>query len=232
MNLQPTKSIVQGRLLIRDGITPTPAGEILLRHIQALKVLEADTLQQIKPDKIGRTEISIAVNADSLASWFESVACSIAKENFALELLVDDQDYTLSVLTRGQAMGCVSTESNAPRGFGANLLGTMEYKCVAAPDFTFKYFYQALTLHNILTAPAVLFNRKDSLHALFLERLLGFPLRGYAAHFFPSPVALVMAIRAGVGYGLVPSIQADPLVTTGDLVSLAGVVAIKRSVQR
>jgi LysR family transcriptional regulator (chromosome initiation inhibitor) len=208
-------------LLVRDGITLTPAGETVLQHIQALKLLEADTLQRIKPDRRGRTKIAIAVNADSLASWFEPVACAIAKENFALELLVDDQDYTLSVLTRGEAMGCVSTESNAPTGFVARPIGAMKYECVAVPEFTAAHFSHGLTLHKVLEAPAVLFNRKDSLHAVFLERLLGFPVRGYATHFFPSPVALLGAIRAGVGYGLVPSIQADSLIDAGELISLA-----------
>lgn len=208
-------------LLVREGVTPTPAGETLLSHIQALKLLEADTLQRIKPDSKGRTKIAIAVNADSLASWFEPVACAIAKENFALELLVDDQDHTLSLLTRGEAMGCVSTASDAPTGFAAKPIGVMEYECVAVPKFTDEYFSKGLTLHNILAAPAVLFNRKDRLHAIFLERLLGFPVSGYATHFFPSPIALLMAIRAGVGYGLVPSMQARPLIDAGDLVSLA-----------
>jgi len=208
-------------LLVRDGITPTPAGETLLQHVQALKLLEADTFRRIKPDGKGKTKIAIAVNADSLASWFEPVACAIAKEDFALELLVDDQDYTLSVLTRGEAMGCVSTENNAPTGFVANPIGAMEYECVAVPAFADAYFANGLTLHNILAAPAVLFNRKDRLHAVFLERLLGFPVRGYATHFFPSPVALLMAIRAAVGYGLVPSIQAGPLINAGNLISLA-----------
>ncbi|MFM0210042.1 HTH-type transcriptional regulator ArgP [Paraburkholderia sediminicola] len=208
-------------LLIRDGIAPTPAGEALLRHIQALKLLEADTLQRIKPEEKGRARIAIAVNADSLATWFEAVACTIAKGNFTLELIVDDQDYTLPVLTRGEAMGCVSTASNAPTGFVAEPIGAMEYECVADPEFAGAYFPQGLTLHDILAAPAVLFNRKDGLHTAFLERLVGFPVSGYSTHFFPSPVALLMAIRAGVGYGLVPSIQVQPLINSGDLISLA-----------
>jgi LysR family transcriptional regulator (chromosome initiation inhibitor) len=172
-------------VLVRDGNVPTPAGEAVLRHVRTLKLMEADTLNQIKPDTNGRTNIAVAVNADSLATWFEPVACTIAKENFALELIVDDQDFTLPVLIRGEAIGGVST------------------------------------LHNILAAPAVLFNRKDGLHAEFLERLLGFPVRGYAVHYFPSPVALLMAVRAGVGYGLVPSMQVQPLIDSGELVALA-----------
>lgn len=208
-------------LLVRDGVKPTPAGETLLQHIQALKLLEADTLQRIRPEEKVRTRIAIVVNADSLATWFESVACAIAKENFALELLVDDQDHTLSVLRRGEAMGCVSTASNAPTGFVAESIGAMDYECVAVPEFADAYFTQGPTLHNILSAPAVLFNRKDGLHAMFIESLFGFPVGGYSTHFFPSPVALLMAIRAGVGYGLVPSIQVQPLIDAGDLVSLA-----------
>lgn len=208
-------------LLIRDGVTPTPAGEMLLRHIQALQLLEADTLQRIKPAGKSRVKIAIAVNADSLATWFEPIACAIAQERFALELIVDDQDHTLSALTRGEAMGCVSTASGAPTGFIADPVGTMQYECVANPEFVKAYFADGVTLHNILCAPAVLFNRKDGLHAVFLERLLGFPVNGYATHFFPSPIALLAAIRAGVGYGLVPSVQVQPLIDTGDVVSLA-----------
>ncbi|ACD20822.1 HTH-type transcriptional regulator ArgP [Paraburkholderia phytofirmans] len=208
-------------LLVRDGNVPTPAGEAVLRHAQALKLMEADTLQQIKPGTDGRAKIAIAVNADSLATWFEPVACAIAKDSCLLELIVDDQDFTLPVLTRGQAIGCVSTASRAPTGFVAEAIGAMAYECVATPSFCQTHFPHGLNLHDILAAPAVLFNRKDGIHAGFIERLLGFPVGGYATHYFPSPVALLMAVRTGVGYGLVPTMQAQPLIEAGGLVALA-----------
>lgn len=208
-------------LLVRDGVTPTPAGETLLRHIQALNLLEADTLERIKPTGKERARIAIAVNADSLATWFEPIACAIARDDFALELIVDDQDYTLSALNRGEAMGCVSTASIAPTGFVADPIGAMEYQCVATPEFANAHFADGVTLHSILSTPAVLFNRKDGLHSVFLERLLGFSVNGYTTHFFPSPISLLRAIRAGVGYGLVPSIQVQPLIEIGEMISLA-----------
>jgi LysR family transcriptional regulator, chromosome initiation inhibitor len=206
-------------LLLRGGNVPTPAGETLLRHIQALKLMEADTLQQIKPGTSGPTRVAIVVNADSLATWFEPVACAIAKDSCLLELIVADQDFTLPVLTRGEAIGCVSTASRVPTGFVAEAIGAMAYECVATPSFCQTHFPQGLNLHDILAAPAVLFNRKDSIHAAFIERLLGLPVNGYAMHYFPSPVALLMAVRSGVGYGLVPTMQAQPLIDTGDLVA-------------
>lgn len=205
-------------LLVREGNVPTPAGEALLRHIRSLELMEADTLQQIKPTGQGRTAISVAVNADSLATWFESVACAIAREHFALELIVDDQDFTLPVVVRGEAVGCISTANNAPTGFVADALGAMQYDCVASPEFCRTHFPNGFNLHSVLAAPAVLFNRKDSLHAMFLERTFGFPVGGYRAHFFPSPVALLNAIRSGVGYGLIPAIQTQKFVESGCLV--------------
>ena len=208
-------------LLVREGNVPTPAGEALLRHTRALKLMEADTLEHIKPGISGRTRIAIAVNADSLATWFEPVACAIAGNDCLLELIVDDQDFTLPVLTRGEAIGCVSTASRAPTGFVADAVGAMKYECVSTPSFSRTNFPQGLNLHDVLAAPAVLFNRKDGIHAGFIERLLGFPISGYAAHYFPSPVALLTALRAGVGYGLVPSLQVQPLLDSGELIALA-----------
>jgi LysR family transcriptional regulator (chromosome initiation inhibitor) len=208
-------------LVVREGNIPTPAGKALLRHIRALEVLEADTLQHIKPTGTPRPRIALAVNADSLAAWFEAAAWEIAAGNVALELIVDDQDYTLPLLARGEAMGCVSTSNEPPTGFLAESIGAMEYECVANVEFARAFFPHGLGLHSILAAPAVLYNRKDGLHAQFLERFLDFKVKNYATHFFPSPSALLAAIERGVGYGLVPCIQAQPSVDAGKLVRLA-----------
>lgn len=208
-------------LIVRDGNVPTPAGEVLLRHIRLLKILEAETQQQIKPMDGMRPRVAIAVNADSLATWFEAVAWQIVGENVALELIVDDQDYTLPMLAKGEAMGCVSTSSNPPTGFLAEPIGMMEYECVANVEFAAKFFPQGLGLHSVLAAPAVLYNRKDGLHAAFLERFLDFEVRNYAAHYFPSPSALLAAIEKGIGYGLVPCLQARSLIEEGKLARLA-----------
>jgi LysR family transcriptional regulator, chromosome initiation inhibitor len=209
-------------LVVRDGpVVPTPAGEAILRHIQAVRLLEEDTLQRIKPGDFERARVAIAVNADSLATWFEPVAWAVAQRHIALELIVDDQDHTLTLLARGEAMGCISTASDPPTGFVAEAIGAMRYDCVANIEFARTNFPDGLRLPNILAAPAVLFNRKDGLHDLFLESLLGFRVQRYPKHYFPSPLALLAAIRAGVGYGLVPSMQATRLSGSGEFTVLA-----------
>jgi LysR family transcriptional regulator, chromosome initiation inhibitor len=208
-------------LIVREGNTLTSAGEALLRHVRVLKILEADTMRHLKPMDGVRPRVAIAVNADSLATWFEAVAWEIASDDVALELVVDDQDHTLPLLAKGEAIGCVSTSSESSTGFVAEPIGAMEYECVANVEFSRSFFPQGIGLHSVLAAPAVLYNRKDGLHALFLERLLDFKIKSFAAHFFPSPTALLAAIERGVGYGLVPCLQAQAMIDAGKLVRLA-----------
>ncbi len=179
-------------------------------------------MRHIKPVERERARIALAVNADFLATWFEAVAWEIAERNVALELIVDDQDHTLPLLARGDAIGCVSTSTHSPTGFVAEPIGAMEYECVASAEFAQTYFPRGLGLHSVLDAPAVLCNKKDALHTRFLERLLDIKVSNYVAHFFPSPSALLSAIERGVGYGLVPSIQAHSRIdSSGQLVRLA-----------
>ena len=63
-------------LVLRDRpVSPTPAGEVLLRHVKALRVMEGAALQALAPQPKLHAPIplSIAVNADSLATWFPEV---------------------------------------------------------------------------------------------------------------------------------------------------------------
>ena len=97
-------------------------------------------------------------------------------------------------------MGCISSEPHAMQGFAATPLGAMQYRCVATPDFVRRYFGEGLSVPAISTAPAVLFDRKDSLHDAYLEKLLQLKVSQYLRHFIPSPVSLLDTILASAGY--------------------------------
>jgi len=211
-------------LVLRDRpVSPTPAGEVLLRHVKALRILEGSALQQLvpRPKPHAPVPLSIAVNADSLATWFPEVLKELfLSQLVALEVVADDQDHTSQLLSRGEVIGCISTNSKAADGFIAECLGAMEYRCYATPEFASKSFPDGLTVPAVLAAPAVLFNRKDSLHDDFLKDRFGFPIDRYAKHYLPSPVALLEGIAMGAGYGLIPSTQAEPFVESGKLIDL------------
>ena len=197
-------------LLIRDKpVVPTVRGQILLRHVQALRLLEDATLAELMPShEASVVQVAIAVNADSLATWFPSVLWLLLRhQRWAVEVVADDQDHTLQRLARGEVTGCISTSSNPGTGFNAKFIGCMEYRCYASRSFAAKYFPQGITVRDALKAPALLFNRKDALHDNFLAGLFGFQVEKYIKHFLPASVTLLEGLVAGVGYGLVPSMQ-------------------------
>ncbi|MBU9477971.1 HTH-type transcriptional regulator ArgP [Burkholderia multivorans] len=208
-------------LLIREPmITPTKAGEDVLRYLMSVRLQEDELLRRIMPGTFSPTALALAVNADSLATWFEPVARELAQHHVALEIVVDDQDHTLGALARGDVKGCISTERKPLTGFLAEPVGRMRYQCVATPKFASEYFAGGLVLANALKAAAILFNRKDTLHDAFLESQFGVTVGRYVKHYFPSPTALLNAILDNLGYGLVPEMQAEPLVSSGKLVAL------------
>lgn len=212
-------------LLIRDRpVLPTVSGEILLRHVKAVRLLEQEVYREIAPPGtiLERARLAVAVNADSLATWFGACSATLLQAlPVALEVLVEDQDHTWPMLLRGEVVGCVCTEPKPAQGFDAIRLGMMVYRCVATPAFAQTHFPHGLRTHEAVTVPAVVFNRKDALHDEFLNLLFGVDIERYTKHYFPSPSALLNAIRMGSGYGVVPSDQAQALLDSGQLVDLA-----------
>lgn len=211
-------------LVVREKpVVATRKGDILLRHIRALKTLEDDTINAIlpKPQERAPVPIAIAVNADSLSTWFGPLVAQLLSQfKIALEIVSDDQDHTFSRLAKGEVMGCVSSAPEAMSGFEATPLGAMHYLCVATPEFRQKHFPNGMSIAAALAAPALLFDRKDALHDQYLEQLFGIKVAKYTRHYLPSPTALQKGICAGLGYAMAPGLRIAPLLATGQLVEL------------
>jgi len=211
-------------LLIREKpIVATRKGDILLRHIRAIQTLEDDTIRAILPTPQDRATvpIAIAVNVDSLSTWFAPlVAQLLGRFKIALEIITDDQAHTFARLAKGEVMGCVSSAPKAIPGFEATPLGAMHYLCVATPEFRQKHFQNGISIAAVLATPALLFDRKDTLHDQYLEQLFGVKVAQYTRHYLPSPTALRDGIGAGLGYAMAPGLRIAPLLETGQLVEL------------
>ncbi|HDR9471879.1 MULTISPECIES: HTH-type transcriptional regulator ArgP [Burkholderiaceae] len=208
-------------LLLRDPVVmPTHAGEVILRHVMAVRLLEEEAFRVIKPGEFPPVNIAVAVNADSLATWFEPVSWQLAAQHIGLEIIVDDQDHTVTALVRGDVKGCISTQREPSLGFQADFAGGMRYRCVATPEFVAAHLPKGMTLPAILDVPAILFDRKDAIHDKFLSTFFRVDIDRYRKHYFPSPTALLNGILNGLGYGLVPEIQIGALLESGSLVEL------------
>ncbi|MEC4718870.1 LysR family transcriptional regulator ArgP [Noviherbaspirillum sp. CPCC 100848] len=199
----------------------TPAGQRLLQYLRRVQSLEDD----LRADFAGGPEplaVTIAVNADTLASWLlPALADFIIEERILLDLTVDDQDHTYALLEAGLALGCVSTETRPMRGCQAQPLGSMRYRCMAAPAFRDRWFGKGMTRAAVQQAPVVQFNRKDRLQADFLQRHYGLMPGGYPSHFVPASEAFMRAIELGLGWGMLPEVQMAVLQRQGALVDIA-----------
>lgn len=201
------------RLLVRGKtVHATPAGQVLLAHVKQLRMMEADLvqgLQQGQPPgaKVYWQSLSVAVNADSLASWFlPGVAGPLARHHLLLDVVIDDQDHTHEALKHGDVIGCVSTQPSPMRGCLAEPLGVMRYRCVAAPALVAKCQTKrgAVSVHRLLSTPAVIFNRKDGLQDAFLAQHFNLVQPQYPRHFVPAVDAFECALEQGMGWGMVP----------------------------
>lgn len=200
----------------------TPAGQRLLQYLRRVHSLEEDLQADFAGDAAGPLKVAIAVNADTLASWFlPALADFLVREQVLLDLTVDDQDHTYSLLESGLALGCISTEAQAMRGCSAEPLGVMRYRCMASPSFKERWFPKGMTRAALREAPLVVFNRKDRLQADFLLKHYGLPENAYSFHTVPASKPYMQAVALGLGWGMLPELQMRELQKRGTLVDLA-----------
>ena len=219
LRIKSLESALGQRLLVRGKqVRATPAGQSLLVHVKQVQLMEADLvdgLQSSSLDKFPRMQsLSVAVNADSLTSWFlPGVAGLLARHRLLIDIVVDDQDHTHDALKSGEVAGCVTTLAQAMRGCVAEPLGTMRYRCVAAPALMTQWSEPdagnkvgGVSAHRLLGTPAVIFNRKDALQDQFLAQHFGLQGALYPRHFVPAVDAFEQALELGMGWGMVPDL--------------------------
>lgn len=200
------------RLLVRGKtVRATAAGQALLAHVKQLQMMEADLLAGLSGEQArasgGWQSLSVAINADSVASWFlPGVAPLLQRHRLLLEITIDDQDHTHDALKSGDVIGCVTTLAEPMRGCVAEPLGVMRYRCVAAPEVAQRCHtpHGAASPHQLLAHPAIIFNRKDALQDAFLLQHFGLKQPHYPRHYAPAVDAFERAIELGLGWGMVP----------------------------
>jgi LysR family transcriptional regulator (chromosome initiation inhibitor) len=165
--------------------------------------------------------LPIAVNADSLSTWFLR-ALSALPDDLAIrfELYQEDQDHTSELLRNGTAMAAVTADSASAQGCRVEPLGAMRYLAVASSEFCTKFFPNGANATAFEKAPMLVFNRKDELQARFAEMISGRSVDP-PKNYLPSSTAFIDAARMGLGWGMAPvQMAAEPL-SCGELVEIA-----------
>ncbi|MFD9980805.1 LysR family transcriptional regulator ArgP [Streptomyces massasporeus] len=224
---QRVKALEQrtGRVLLlrTKPVRPTESGEVLVRLARQVARLEHDAYAELGLADTGEPiRVSVAVNADSLATWFLPVLSRVPQEpRLCFELRREDEDHTAALLREGVVMAAVTSSPDPVPGCSVRPLGRMRYLPVAAPDFAAHHLGGPLA--QVLTeVPVVVFDRRDDFQDGFVRRLTrGRSGASALRHYVPTSEGFVEAVAAGLGWGLVPEPQADPLLRDGRLVGIA-----------
>jgi LysR family transcriptional regulator (chromosome initiation inhibitor) len=224
---QRVKALEQrtGRVLLlrTKPVRLTESGEVVVRFARQLTLIERDASAELGLPGSGEpVRMSIAVGADALATWLLPALAGVAAEfPVYFDLLREDQDHTEQLLRQGLAMAAVGSSPLPVQGCTVRGLGHMRYHAMASPEFTRRWLADAPLRQVLGDAPTVVFDRKDDLQDRFLRRLAPRRAPGTARHHVPGSEAFVEAVRAGLGWGMVPEAQATALRERGALVDLA-----------
>lgn len=202
----------------------TEAGTAVVRMARQIALLEHDTLAELGDggDDASRTTVPLAVNADSLATWFLGPLARLADRHpVVFELHRDDQDFTAALLESGTVMGAVTSRSTPVAGCRVSALGAMRYEAVATPAFARRWLPDAGETSTLAHAPLVDFDRRDDLQTRWL-RECGIDETLPARHYVPASNDFATAVRLGLGWALLPRFQSQDALAAGELVLLGG----------
>ena len=201
--------------------SPTDIGRRLLNHVQQVRLLERD-LQRVVPalDDEGLPErLRIALNDDSLATWWAQAVGDFCAENqLLLDLVVEDQTVGLKRMRAGEVAACLCASERPVAGARSVLLGAMRYRAMASPAFIARHFPQGVKAAQLPKTPALVFGPDDFLQHRYLAAL-GVD-GGFEHHLCPSSEGFIRLTEAGLGWGLIPEQQVREQLASGALVEL------------
>lgn len=206
-------------------VTTTDVGAELCRHAEMVIMLEGEVIQRNRRE-LGRSEenfrkIKIAVNDDSLSSWFMGIleANSATANPYLLEISIADQDYSIDQMKAGSALAAISIHKNPVQGFQSTYLGTHVYRATASPAFMQRYFADGVTVDALEQAPSLRYSSQDDLQIQWIEQV--FNAKVYPqSHTIPSSHGFVSACLADVAWGMHPALMVDDYIAQGKLVEL------------
>ena len=216
-----------GQALVLRGqpCTGTEAGRRLCLHVEQVALLEND-LRRKNPELIPEGQaalpsIKLAVNADSLSTWFmDAMAGFTQNGNELLDISIDDQDHTAKRLKEGEVMAAVTATGTPITGCNTWPLGSMRYIAVASPGFVNEHLQGGITPQEIARTPIMCYGRKDSLQDQWLQSVGVDGRRNSARHFLPANQGYTRACQLGMGWGIHPVSMIEAHLADGSLVEL------------
>jgi LysR family transcriptional regulator, chromosome initiation inhibitor len=204
------KDVGQVLLTRTVPVGTTAAGDRMLRLARQVGVLEEEARRSLGQGTGGRAVLSVAVNADSLATWFVEVLKQAATwDDAVLQLHLEDQEHTHELLRQGTVIAAVTESPTPVSGCVSMELGTMVYHPVAALSLLDRYRRPDGSV-DFTAVPVQDFGSRDTLQrsrlAVWRED------RQDAGHLpprhqVPTVGGFNAAVAAGLGWGMIPAGQ-------------------------
>lgn len=220
-----------GRVLLKrtNPVTPTESGQSVLRIARQSEFLHAEMERELGGGGAAQS-VAVAVNADSLATWFLSAVGELAAhDRIFCDVRREGEFHSSALLRSGEVMAALTSRPESIPGCSVEKLGDVRYRVVASGDYVRRYFpgYPSVTAEELALAPVVEFDRKDfglsSARDLLAERF-GASTDTWAAPpavYVPSSPDYARAVLAGIAWGIVPEAQCADALASGELVELA-----------
>ena len=216
-----------GQVLVLRGTpcTGTDAGRRLCLHVEQVALLENE-LRRANPALLqgghaAPPTLKLAVNADSLSTWFmDAMAAFTAGGNELLDIRIDDQDHTAQRIKEGDVLAAVTASAASITGCNTWPLGLVHYVAAASPAFVARHFAGGVTAEALARAPMMTYDRKDRLQEKWLQQQGLAPRRTPPKHFLPSNDGFVRSCEVGMGWGMHPTVLIRRQLDAGTLVEL------------
>lgn len=215
-----------GAILLTRGspCRPTEIGAKLCAHVERVRLIETEVVGALPgltagPDT-GPYAVRVAVNADSVSTWFPRAAAQFATETGGLlDLVLDDEAHTAERLRTGDVLAAVTADPAPVAGCRIHPLGIVEYLAVASPAFASRYFPAGADASSLQRAPMMRFDRRDELQSRWAREAWGATISP-PIHWTPSTQGMLDMTLAGLGWSMAPVPLASPLVAAGRLIEL------------
>ena len=206
-------------LVVREKpCAATAAGIPLLRLAAQTALLETEALAEMGGSDGAAPRIAVAVNADSMATWFTGLFEVFGDVLF--DIRIEDQDHSARLLREGVVMGAVTTESTPVPGCRVQALGVMRYIAVASPAYVKRHLPDGFTAHAVSAAPSLAWNRDDALQDMLVRKAFRRVIVR-TVHYVPTAEGFGAAVRAGLGWGMYPAQLAAAQLADGSFVRVS-----------
>lgn len=217
---QSVGQVVVGRT---KPVTPTAAGEVLLRLAGHWDLLVSDALGELVPeaDATAYPLVPVVVNADSLATWMLPALARAHEElGITLDVVREDEEHASDLVRSGAALAAVTADPTPVAGCRLTPLGSLRYVAVCTPGFRDRWLPRGARAADLDRAPMVRFDRKDTMQHRVARRWVRREVDPPAT-FIGSSREFAEAVRLGMGWAMMPVAWAQEALDSGALVPVA-----------